>query len=201
MFGCNLDIWPDPSKAITKLFKQGYFIKINEPLLYRGHAVYITHHGKTPRGIQLRASGNGASDTVRVLFSGRPAGSFLDYRILPGRLLPDFTLDGAGKAYSASGEFRNPALQLIVYKGHSELAREWVFLRAPQQRTLRFDGYELTFAGFDYRSYAVLTINNDPGAITALTGGVIFMVALIALLLMRGKDAELVREYDVPGAE
>ncbi len=168
-------------------------VRLNEPLLYRGNAVYIKHHGETPRGIELRVSGNGVSDTVRVMFRSRRGSRFRGYRIVPGRLIPDFILDNAGKASSASREFRNPALELKVFKGNTEWARGWAFLKFPNRRALAFDGYELFFSGIDFLPYAVLTINKDPGAVIALAGALLFMGALIALLFIRDKGAELVK--------
>ncbi len=173
-------------------------VRLNEPLLYRGNAVYLQHHGQTPRGIRLRVSGNGASGTVQVMFKDRRGSPFQNYRILPGRLIPDFVLDGTGKAYSASGEFRNPALELRVFKGTAEVARGWAFLNFPNWRAVAFDGYELFFSGLDFLPYAVLTINKDPGAIIALAGALLFMGALIVLLFVRGEGAELVTGRDVP---
>lgn len=173
-------------------------VRLNEPLLYRGNAVYIKHHGKTPRGVRLRVSGNGVSDTVRVMFRSQRGSRFRDYRIVPGRLIPDFILDNAGEASSASSEFRNPALELKVFKGDTEWARGWAFLRIPNWRALAFDGYELFFSGLDFLPYAVLTINKDPGAIIALVGALLFMGALIALLFIRGEGAELVTGRDAP---
>ncbi len=173
-------------------------VRLNEPLLYGGNAVYLKHHGESPRGLRLRVSGNGVSDTVRVMFRDRNGGRFRGYRIAPGRLIPDFTLDTAGEAYSASSEFRNPALELKVFKGDAERARGWALLKFPNRRALAFDGYELFFSGLDFLPYAVLTINKDPGAVIALAGALLFMGALIALLFIRDKGAELVTGRDDP---
>jgi len=189
--------------AALSLMRDGRVIKekivrLNEPLLYRGNAVYITHHGEIPQGIRLRVSGNGVSDTVRVMFGDQRGSRFRDYRIVPGRLIPDFVLDSAGNVYSASSEFRNPALELKVFKGDVEWAQGWAFLGFPNWRALAFDGYAFFFSGIDSRPYAVLTINKDPGAIIALAGGLLFMTALIALLFIRTEGAELVTGRDVP---
>ncbi len=173
--------------------------RLNEPLLYRGNAIYIKHHGETPRGIRLRVSGNGVSDTVQVMFNSQRASRFKDYRITTGRLIPDFILDSAGKAYSASSEFRNPALELKVFKGDTEWARGWALLKYPNWRALAFDGYEFFFSRLDFLPYAVLSINKDPGAIIALAGALLFMGALILLLFIRDKGAELMTGRDDPG--
>lgn len=173
-------------------------VRLNEPLLYRGNAVYIEHHGKTPQGIRLRVLGNGADDSVLVKFRGRRGSRFHGYRIVPGRLIPDFIIDSAGKAISASREFRNPALELKVFKGDTEWAKGWVFMKFPNRRALAFDGYEFFFSGLDFLPYAVLTINKDPGAIIALIGVLLFMGALIILLFIRDEGAELVTGRDTP---
>lgn len=175
-----------------------HVVRLNEPLLYQGSAVYITHHGQAPQGLRLRVTGNGVDEIVNVAFRGEPGGQFRGYRLVPGRMIPDFALDDRGNAYSASPEYRNPALALEVFRGDETLATGWVFLRYPNRRAAAFDGYELFFGGVDYRPYAVFTINRDPGAVIALIGSLLFLVALIALLLMRGEGAELVTGRDVP---
>jgi len=173
-------------------------VRLNQPLLYRGNAVYIKHHGATPKGVRLRVSGNGTSETVLVPFGNERGGSFRDYRIVPGRLIPDFVLDSAGEASSASSEFRNPALELTVYKGNAEWASGWALTNFPNRPALAFDGYRLFYAGLDTVPYAVLTINKDPGAIITLAGALLFLAALIVLLFLRSEGAELVIGRDAP---
>ncbi|MEE8423225.1 MAG: hypothetical protein V3S49_01655, partial [Thermodesulfobacteriota bacterium] len=54
-----------------------------------------------------------------------------------------------------------------------------------------FEGYKIVFSRIVYRPYAVLTINKDPGGVIVLSGALIFMIALIGLLFMKGEDMEL----------
>jgi cytochrome c biogenesis protein ResB len=166
--------------------------RLNRPLFYRGNAVYLKHHAEAPGGIRLQVVGNGMSETVRVMSGDPRGGRFGDYRIETGRVIPDFALDGAGKAYSASGEFRNPALELRVFKGGTEAARGWALLMLPDRRALALDGYELFFSGLEFLPYAVVSINRDYGASIALMGALLFLGALIMLLFVRNEGAELV---------
>ncbi len=167
-------------------------VRLNEPLLYRGNAVYLVHHGKAPRGVRLEASGNGVSETLVLEFLDEDGMSFRGYRIVPARFVPDFAMDNAGKVYSASDTFSNPALKLEIYKGEKPVKTGWVFLNFPDWMSLSLDGYRLVFSSLDYASYAVLTVNKDPGAVIVLSGALVFMVALIGLLFSKGEAAELV---------
>jgi len=169
-----------------------HLTRLNKPLLYRGNAVYIEHAGEAPLGLRLRAEGNGATEMVRVMFSGTDEAKFGKYRIAAGQFLPDFTLDSDGKPTSASRDFRNPALELVVFRGNAELARGWALLKLPDTQAVTFDGYRLFFDGLEYRGFAVLTINKDPGAPIALVGALLFLAALIALLFTRNEGVELV---------
>ncbi len=168
-------------------------VRLNEPLLYRSNVVYIVHHGRAPRGVRLEASGSGVSETLVLGFLDEGGTSFRDYRIVQTRFVPDFAMAKGGKVYSASDTFRNPALKLEVYKGEKPVKSGWVFLKFPNWMSLTFDGYRLVFSGLDYASYAVLTVNKDPGAVIVLAGALVFMVALIGMLFSKGEGAELVR--------
>ncbi len=167
-------------------------VRLNEPLLHRGNAVYLVHHGKAPRGVRLEASGSDVSETLLLEFLDAGGTSFRDYRIVPARFVPDFAMDNAGKVYSASDTFSNPALKLEIYKGETPVKTGWVFLNFPDWMSLSFDGYRLVFSSLDYASYAVLTVNKDPGAVIVLSGALIFMIALIGMLFSKGEGVELV---------
>lgn len=166
--------------------------RLNRPLLYQGNAVYIEHAGEVPNGLRFRVQGNGATETIRVMFTGPAEAEFGGYRIAAGRFLPDFARDGDGRPTSASREMRNPALEMIVTGGEGEPARGWALLNEPDTPVLAFDGYRLFLDGLEFSGFAVLSINRDPGAPIALVGALLFLGALIALLFTRHEGAELV---------
>jgi len=167
-------------------------VKLNQPLLYQGNAVYITHHGKAPEGMKFKLSGKDVQEIIRIKFNETSATSDSGYTIRLGRLISDFARDSQGKAYSASEQFRNPAMQIMIFKGEESLVSGWFLLNYPDKMPLAFDGLKLVFSGIAYGPYAVLTINKDLGIVIVLTGALIFIISLIGLLFIKGEGVELV---------
>jgi len=175
--------------AYVSLIRNGEIIRekvvsLNEPLLYQGNAVYITHHGEMPDSMQFRLSGDGKAETLKIRFQQGSETRKNGYAFRTGRLVPDFVRGSTGEIYSASEDFRNPAQEINIYKGEKPLISGWFFFKYPDRAPLAFDGLELTFAGLAYKPYAVLTINKDPGAMIVLSGAMIFLLSLIGLLFM-----------------
>ena len=168
-------------------------VRLNEPLLYQSNAVYFVHHGEVPGNMLFELSGDGAAETIKIRFNETSGTSNGGYRFRLGRLIADFARDSKGKVYSASNQSRNPALEVEIYKGQDFLLSGWVLLKYPDQMPIVFDGLKLVFAGLDYRPYAVLTINKDPGIVFVLTGALIFLISLIGLLFVKGEAMELLR--------
>ncbi len=175
--------------AYVSLLRDGKIIRekvvrLNEPLLYQGNAVYITHHGQMPDGMKFNLTGNGNPETIRIMFQQGSETRKNGYTFRPGRLVPDFVRDSNGEIYSASEDFRNPAQEINIYRGEEFLASGWFFFKYPDRAPLAFDGLELAFTGLAYTPYAVLTINKDPGAVVVLSGALVFLFSLVGLLLM-----------------
>ncbi len=168
-------------------------VRLNEPLLYQGNAVYITHHGKTPESMKFKISGKGAQEIIKIKFHKGSVTSNRGYTFKMGRLISDFARDNKGEAYSASKKLQNPALEVKIYKGEKFLVSGWLLLKNPDKTPLAFDGLKLVFSGLDYKPYAVLTINKDPGTVIVLSGSLIFIISLILLLFVKGEAMELVR--------
>ncbi len=167
----------------------------NRPMLYGSMAVYLTHHGAAPVGLEFRITGNGLVEEREISFAERTV-RFKGYRLALGPFIPDFARDREGRPYSASGEFRNPAQRLDIYKGDDLITSGWLFFAHPSRFFLTFDEYTLSFSRILYRPYAVLEVNKDPGAIVALIGTLLFMSALIALLFVKGEGMELVPDLE-----
>lgn len=183
--------------ASTSLFRDGELlrqsvIKLNQPLIQNGVAVYISHHGETMKGLKIRVSGDGTDQMLGVPLGRGGEARFGDYRIATGRMLPDLAWDDSGKAYSVSGEVRNPALELKLYQAGRQVQNGWIELKSPEKPALEFAGYRFFYAGVEQSAYGVFAINRDPGALVALVGGVLFVAALLLLLFTRGSKAELV---------
>jgi len=159
-------------------------VRLNEPLLYQGNAVYITHHGKMPDSLKFNLSGRGDPEVIKIKLQQGSEATSKGYTFRTGRLLPDFVMGSNGAAYTASKKFRNPAQEINIYRGGKLLQSGWVFFKYPGWSPLAFDGLELAFAGLDYTPYAVLTINKDPGLVIVLLGAMIFLFSLLGLLFM-----------------
>ncbi len=168
-------------------------VRLNEPLLYQGNAIYVTHHGNAPKSMNFKLSGKNIQETIKIKFQERSATSNSGYTLKLGELLPDFARDNKGKVSSASKQFRNPAMEIMIYKGEKLLVSGWVLLKHPGMSPLTFDGLKLVFSELAYGQYAVLTINKDPGILIVLTGALIFILSLIGLLFIKGEGMELVR--------
>ena len=168
-------------------------VRLNEPLLVQGNAVYIVHHGEVPESMRFELSGNGDQEIIKIKFHEKSATSNRGYTLKLGRLISDFARDNKGEVYSASKRFRNPAQEIKIYKGEKLLVSGWFLLMDPSKLSLAFDGLKLVFSGIAYKAYGVLTINKDPGIIIVLSGALIFIFSLIGLLFMKGEAMELVR--------
>ncbi|GBE08190.1 MAG TPA: hypothetical protein ENG90_08290 [Gammaproteobacteria bacterium] len=168
-------------------------VRLNEPLLYQGNAVYITHHGEAPESMKFELSGNGTQEIIKIKLHEKSVTSSRGYTLKLEGLIPDFARDSKGKVYSASKQYRNPALEVKVYKGEKFLVTGWFLLQYPDKTPLAFDGLKLVFSGLTYRPYAILTINRDPGAVIVLSGALIFIISLIWLLFIKGEGMELVK--------
>lgn len=159
-------------------------IGINHPLIYRGIAFYHLDQGSEPEGLILDT---GASE-VRVRFNG----SFMApdnklYRL--GNIYPDFAVDGDGRAYSLSGAFRNPHIELIPVDGGP-----MGYLNVSRPGAIsQVGGLPVTLKDYIISPYVVLSINRDPGIWLIIAGSSVLVAGMVLLLFFRGERSELVR--------
>ena len=158
-------------------------IEINGPLIYKGIAFYHLNHGQMPVGLVLAAGG----ELKRVAFdSGFEVPDKGSFRL--GRLYPDFATDSSGRAYSSSGEFRNPHQEIISEAG------ERVYLNISRPGGMvTIDGTEIVLEDYDLKTYVQLSINKDPGIGFIIAGSLVLTFGIILIFIFRPGRVELVR--------
>lgn len=158
-------------------------IEINGPIIYKGMAFYHMDQGTVTSGLVLGAG----EERKEVDFYGKftlKSGSALTL----GDIYPDFKVDKDGRAYSASGEFRNPYIEIISESG------ETGYLPVGYSGgEVLVGGEAIRLLGYTDSAYVVLTINKDPGIWFIISGSAVLVVGMVLLLFFRGSRTELVR--------
>lgn len=168
-------------------------IEVNHPLRYRGFRFYqasfdpshpvVEAHFDSAKIVVAAASGGFDPDTVYMRSGGvYPLADGTQLRI--ARFLPDFKLDG-GKAVSASGQMRNPALLFQVSRADSELYHQWSFLKmdfphADQNAAYTFQALDVAGVKTSVSYPTILEVNKNPGTWLIWLG---FILATLGLLL------------------
>ncbi|NQS97481.1 MAG: cytochrome c biogenesis protein ResB [candidate division Zixibacteria bacterium] len=111
-------------------------IEVNKPLRYKGVRFYQNSYDLSMPKITASA------DSAVIQVAQKPEGIVLDTMNVPldervrlpdgtemlvTDFLPDFKWSGDG-AFSASGDMRNPAVELRLFDGDQELYHQWLFL-------------------------------------------------------------------------
>ena len=174
-------------------------VTINGPLIHKGVAFYHTNQGRVPRGLILEV-GHGIGGEIEGSVGGKIVGEMIEAPFggvfstsdgagyLLGNLYPDFALDEDGRAYSLSGEYRNPHQEIIVEGG------DVAFLDLSTLGSrVELKGRTILFRDLSIKPYVVFTINKDPGIWFIIVGSAILVLGMALLLLFRGERAELVR--------
>lgn len=183
-------------KSTVTLLKDGKEVKtggieINGPLIYKGIAFYHLDQGDSPEGVIIDA-GQGVES---VPFSGSftaPGGA--SYGL--GEIIPDFALNERGEAYSRSGSFRNPHIELI---GADGAVAGYLDVSGPGAVSV-VDGARIVMKDYMMLPYVVLAIHKDPGILLIIIGSSILVVGMLLLLFFRGERSELVRRKTEPGS-
>ncbi|MEE9614335.1 MAG: cytochrome c biogenesis protein ResB [Thermodesulfobacteriota bacterium] len=181
----------DSMKTTVTLLREGEefrtgTIELNGPFIYEGIAFYYLDHGRMPTGLRLGVDG----EVVEAEFGG----SFKTgdgERFVFGTLYPDLGFTEDGRPYSRSTEYRNPFQVIVSPEGE----RAFMPVSKPGgevslgNRTIRLLDYVMG-------TYAVLTINRDPGIWFIIVGSLILVVGMLLLLFLRGERGELVRKKE-----
>ncbi|MDP2689617.1 MAG: cytochrome c biogenesis protein ResB [Deltaproteobacteria bacterium] len=159
-------------------------IEINGPLLYKGLAFYHLDQGYSPEGVIIDTGKGEAEVRLGGSFTA-PGGA--RYRL--GDIFPDFAVDERGQAYSRSGSYRNPHIELIP-EGGGKTA--YLDVSGPGAVSV-VNGAAITMKDYMMTPYVVLSINKDPGIWFIITGSSILVAGMVLLLFFRGERSELVR--------
>jgi len=142
-------------------------VSINHPLLHDGLVILATSLDQRLAGFRCFLNGVGTIDLAPGSRVPLPDGGTLGVL----NLLADARQTADGRVVPMGEQLGNPALQLLLLRPDGSMWQGWYFLReAPP--------FELAAAGADLRPLqplagyvSLLTINRDPGAGLALTGG------------------------------
>lgn len=162
-------------------------IRLNSPLVYKGVAFYHADQGAAPTGLILQVDGTEIKTGFSGSFSTRNGEVFT-----LGPVYPDFALDGVAGAYSRSGEFRNPHIEITSSDGE----KAYLNISEPGRDTI-LSGAGITLKDYVMAEYAVLTINKDPGIMFIVIGSAILTIGMVLLMLFRGERMELVRKKEI----
>lgn len=108
----------------------------------------------------------------------RPDGSLL--RVL--RFYPDVRRSGDGRLVPAGNGLNNPAFELELLHPHNDPWRGWYLLREGLPAALADAGVRLAPREPLQRTVSILTVNRDPGAGLAKTGGILLGLGVVCAL-------------------
>jgi len=172
-------------------------ISVNTPLRRSGYRLYQSSFD--PESPRVRASYESVAiqltDSVGAVIHEATLRQGESYqvpgdtvKITAGRLLPDFKLDSRRKAYSASANFSNPAIELIA-TGPSGIERSlWSFL-AMEGHSTRYGVYSFKVADVKNESAqmdiaTIFDIRHNPGTEFLWLGFVVSSIGLILCFYM-----------------
>ncbi|MCX5859325.1 MAG: cytochrome c biogenesis protein ResB [Proteobacteria bacterium] len=161
-FVCEVSLWRGSARI------ENAAIRVNHPLTYQGHRVYLVSYREFPTRIRKA--------TVRIIPPGQKPVAlellFGQKRKIPGtdldlelqKYLADFRFDlETGEYISASMEPRNPAVYLVAYRDQKEVGKSWVFLKHPGPVPGNTLPAAVEFAGYEPVSLVNLMAKKDPG--------------------------------------
>lgn len=150
-------------------------VRINQPLISNGLVITPVSFGRKPSGFSFWVAGKQlelkAGD--RVL---QENGSRLDVL----RFLPDARHDSNGQIIYRNDRVGSPAMELRFTSPGGIIWRGWYFLAQTPPEALRT--LQLRPLQPLYNSYSSLTVNYDPGAPIAATGGILTGIGCLLAL-------------------
>src|SRR3990172_869408 len=107
-------------------------------------------------------------------------------RFFFGAFYPDLAIDGEGRPYSRTNQYRNPYQEIISEDG------EKGFLGVSDIGSkVTIGGKTITLLEYAVSPYAVFTINKDPGIAFIIAGSGLLTGAMMLILFIRGEKGEL----------
>jgi len=150
-------------------------VRTNHPLLYDGLIILPTSFGQELQGFRFHVPTRG--------FVNLAAGSRLplspELTLIVHRLLPDARRDQRGNIRQSGNHLNNPAMQMALHDADGPIWQGWYFLRQPLPAELSSAGVVLRPTEPLFRTFSVLTVNQDPGDKLALAGGLCLSVGVV----------------------
>ncbi|MBI5182474.1 MAG: cytochrome c biogenesis protein ResB [Nitrospirae bacterium] len=153
-------------------------VTVNYPLAFKGVYFYQVDFGEVVSGANLLIGGKNEGKLYTLNFGERIDLPEKGHSLGLGRLLPDFDMDANGGTYSRSGQFNNPAIELLLYKDDMIIAKKWAFYRNFKGEPFGSANIRAILVGFPTKKYVILDIHKDIGAFIVLTGALIFLFSL-----------------------
>jgi hypothetical protein len=192
---------PEKVRTTVTLFEGGKELRsadisINSPVIQNGIAFYHEGQGQMTRGLVLvvddGSGDSGLGDRVEVEFGS--AFALGNGRFLLGKLYPDYALDAAGRAYSRSGQYRNPMQVILNANGERALLN-----LSRRGSVVELGGVRIRLVGYATTEYAVIAIHKDPGILFIIVGSLILVIGMVLLLFAgsaRGEGRELMKREE-----
>ncbi|ALC16199.1 cytochrome c biogenesis protein ResB [Desulfuromonas soudanensis] len=162
-------------------------VRTNTPLTWKGLAVFPGSFGRTVEGFAVHIAGVGRTSFSPGAELSLPDG--LRLRVL--NFLSDARRLAGGRVARGSSELGRPAFELELNHPDGPSWRGWYLLAEGPPSALTEAGLLLRPVEPLYRPYSILTINDDPGAALALTGGLAMLagvlLALVSFYYKRGR--------------
>ncbi|MDD5224044.1 MAG: cytochrome c biogenesis protein ResB [bacterium] len=189
-FVCDVSLWRNSARI------ENATIRVNHPLTYQGHRVYLVSYREFPTRIRkadLRIVPPGQNPAALELLFGQKRkipGTDLDLELQ--KYLADFRFDlETGEYVSASMDPRNPAVYLVAYRDQEEVGKGWVFLKHPGPVPGNTLPVAVQFAGYEPVSLVNLMAKKDPGLPLIWIGFVLGTIGVclgLFRLRMKSKD-------------
>ncbi|VAV85303.1 Cytochrome c-type biogenesis protein Ccs1/ResB [hydrothermal vent metagenome] len=184
-------------------------IWVNEPLFYKGVRFYQSSYGTAWNMVEeieislKNIKTNTLSEPVNIKWGGSAELPGTKYVARLSGYVSDFAFDEESRTvYSKSGDVKNPAVQIDIYKDGKLISRPWLFYNFPGLiQAIPKTDYDVILRGFKNLPYSGLSITKDPGTNIVWIGtgimGVGFYLAFfvfykrIMIHIKPGSDAEV----------
>ncbi len=163
-------------------------IWVNEPLYYKGIRFYQSSYGTSWNKIEnadvaLLKHGNSTNTSSTRLEWGKLTDiQDTGHSVRLIAYVSDFAFDeSSGLVFSKSGEVKNPAILIEVFKEGQIVARPWLFFNYPPGivPSMPDTPYELQLMGFRNLPYSGLSIAKDPGVNVVWAGSIVMGIGFI----------------------
>lgn len=154
-------------------------VKTNSPLTWRGLIVLAASFDQNNDGFLFDVAGAGQRELRQGSRIVLPGGGQLIIR----QYLPHAIQLKNGQVVAGGSTLVDPALLCEISLPGQTPRQQWYFLRGPIPQLLAKNGLQLIPRTPSYSPVSILTINRDPGATLAMTGGTAMAAGVILAML------------------